>query len=202
MAYDIPAGGVLEVQHRYRLQGQQCINVYHYEAEVDIPDAGAELPFIAAAFDLGIANPIQTYQTNECIDGTIRAQWVTPFRYVYFQQPMADTVGTAAPPTTSIGTSLVVRRRSERATRSARGRVYIGGIAQTYLTIGTWNSSLTTAIRDVIANAVKSTLVANMINYYPIIWSYADPVNKDRVVSAEVDTYARYQRRREVGRGE
>lgn len=147
MPYAIPAGSIAEIQWRYKIQGQQCINVFHYKNDASMADGATNLLGLMGEFDAGVANIIQSYQTTEVISGRIRGQWVHPTRYVYEEVDMADTVGTSAPPTVSIGTCLVVRRKSQLASRSSRGRIYVGGLAGSYLTIGTWNSTLTPVIK-------------------------------------------------------
>ena len=202
MPYAIPAGSIAEIQWRYKIQGQQCINVFHYKNDVSMADGATNLIGLMNEFDPNVANVFQSYQTTEVVEGRIRGQWVYPTRYVYEEQPMVDDAGTSAPPTVSIGTCLVVRRKSQLASRSARGRIYFGGLAGSYLTIGTWNSTLTPVIKGLMQDAVKAAFVVDGVNFTPVIWSYADPGNADEVVTSLVDPYARYQRRREVGRGE
>lgn len=199
MPYPLPAGGIIECQYRCTLHAQQCINVFHYR----IPDAytgtSNELPTLLDSFELKVASKIYAIQSEQVSNIQLQIQVVHPQRYVYYRRDAAvangETTGTAMPS----GVSAVVRRRSELANRSSRGRIYIPGIslgatAQSELTPA-WLAANELSLRVMMYDPIEDGFTTP---FPAVIWSYADRAHNDVVVSAEVDPVIRYQRRREV----
>lgn len=203
MAYLIPMSSVLEVQYRYTLQSQQCINVFHYVNEIEFADGAAAAGELADDFIGKVAQAWSVFQTVEVANHAVRAQWVNPVRYQYVEHPFTPDSPASAAPTLSIGTAAVLRRRGEVASRSTRGRVFLGGLPVSQLNIGTWIPGALNTLNTQIAPGLATPLAigGGDDSCFPIIWSYTDPLNKDRVSTTQADPYARYQRRREVGRG-
>lgn len=202
MAYPINEGSVLEVQYRYRLQGQQLINVFHYESGLNIVDGRAAAEEAALAFYNGLGSTIQVLQTTDVTDVRIRAQWVNPTRYAFIEYIPDATIGAKLPPTLSIGTSVVLKKISELAGQAHRGRVFVGGGPVADAVIGTLTEAATEAWQEAAGFLTANIeLVANPSILVPIIWSYTQPLGKDRIFEGSVDPVLRYQRRREVGSG-
>lgn len=204
MAYSVPEGAIAEVQYRYTIAEQQCINTFFYKTPAEILDAAAWiLSAITEKMDDEFIQ-IQSYQTSEVTNIHVRGQWVYPTRYVYEEYRPADGVGGAAPPALSIGTCLVFRRRSELASRSSRGRIYIGGIEKAKALVGQvdpmYQAELNTNIGAVVATGLTNG--AGVPVCPPVVWSYSDPTHADEILTVALDPYLRYQRRREVGRGQ
>lgn len=203
MAYPVATGAIAELQYRYTIANQQCINVFHYRLQTDIIDGGAWMINAITNWMDTLGVVIQSYQTSEVTQIHVRGQWVYPTRYVAVEYTPADSVGGDAAPAVSIGTSIVMRRRSEVASRSARGRIYIGGVSKARTDVGTIKDIEYGGINGNLQPVMLSSLVdpGPVISALAVIWSYSDPTHSDEVVTAELDPNLRYQRRREVGRG-
>lgn len=203
MAYPVASLSILEIQYRYKIQGQQCINVFHYQVDGAVVDGAAVLATFALDFSMNVANVLKANQTNDVTDIHLRSQWVHPVRYVPQILPVGDTFGDVLPPTESIGTCVVLKKLTDRASRSARGRIFLGGVAEASINIGTLESTFYTTITGQWATAAIYNLADATEGRFaaPVIWSYSDPAGVDEITASAVDRYARYQRRREVGRG-
>lgn len=203
MPYPIPGNSIMELQYRYKMNGQQCINVFHYLGAYSFADGRAAATEMLNDFINRVAGIIQARQTSQVTDCRSRAQWVYPTRYAHIELAHPDPEGGQAPPTLSIGTSIVLKRMSDLASRSSRGRVFIGGgpVADAVVgeltvgALGTWNDLVSPVL------LVELDTLASPGAGKPIIWSYTDPDNRDYVVTTAADRALRYQRRREVGRG-
>lgn len=193
----------MEMQLRYLLQGQQCINVFHYKLSGSLIDGALGLSEYLTQFNANMGAALQAFITSDGTNLLTRGQFVYPTRFVPQELGIAGGAGTATPPTESVGTSIVLRKLSDVASRSARGRIFLGGIAQTAVDIGTVTSGIQSALLAAWQPNIIMTLtsVTEIINADPVIWSYTDPTNTNRITNGTVDPYCRYQRRREVGRG-
>lgn len=203
MAYEVLAGSVIEMQYRYTIQGQQCINVFHYLLGSASIDGAADLQQFVATFAGNVAAPLQAFQTTDVTLCHVRGQYVHATRFVPYEEIVLGGAGTATPPTESIGTCAVLRKLTDVANRSSRGRIYLGGLAQTAIDIGTLTQTIYDGLLAAWVDAVTFPLEINegANTGTPIVWSYSDPFHKPFITNGSVDRYARYQRRREVGRG-
>lgn len=203
MPIPLAAGAIIEMQYRYTLQGQQCINVMHYQLNNSITDLFQTLQELADNFGSTVCSTLQLYQTTQALNGTVRAQVVSPVRYVYIERPAAGGAGTLAPPTVSIGTSACLKKISDKASRSSRGRIFLGGLAQSNILIGQLQDPAYSNLKaDWDAVATQSLVdLAGIVYAMPIIWSYKDPTHVDQVTRTGVDQPLRYQRRRELSVG-
>jgi len=203
MAYIIPSGAILEIQYRCRLGDQQCINVFHYLNNFTIEDGRAAAEEAAQYFWEEVGLAIATAQTADVTAIHVRAQWVHPVRYAFVEYTPDPNAGVAMIPTLSIGTCVVLKKLTDLAGHSHRGRAFIPGapVADSdigLLTVGgfaTWDAVAQNLVKDM-------EVVGGTVFLDPVIWSYTDPTNTDEIVQATADQVLRYQRRREVGRGE
>lgn len=193
----------MEIIRVQTLAGQQCMNVFYYRNDIMTVDGGAALDEAIAEFSTLINNVIANLQSQDVTEIYTRAQWVHPTRYVARYGIPALTEGVQVGTSLPSGAAVVVRRRSDLANRSSRGRIFVPGIPIS----NTLNSKMlpgwmTTNADDLAATVlVGLDLVASGLFMEPVIWSYSDRNNADPCVTANVDDVLRYQRRREVGRG-
>lgn len=204
MAYNISAGSIIEVQYRYRLAGQQCINTFHYQTDVAIEPAQDVDSTVAENFYTSVGVHLQSYQTSDVTGIMIRAQWVASTRYAYAEYFPEDSVGGLLPPTLSIGTSIVFRRRSDNAARWAQGRFFLGGYSVDGTSVGELDQETVDNITTDILPHLRVNIATGVGDgeVKPVVWSPTSTHPNQYVVEVAVDRYLRYQRRREVGRGE
>lgn len=201
--YTIPANAILEVQYRYKLQGQQLINVLHYRLNQEVTDGRGAAEEAAENVFNEVFVGIQTRQTTDVTNCEVRAQWVHPTRYAHVTWYPPALAGSSAPPTLSIGTSIVLKKLADLAGHSHRGRIFVGGAPVSDTEIGLITAASLPGWRTIAETmAVDVELPLAVAIVEPVIWSYADRLTNDEIVQGEVDQALRYQRRREVGRGE
>ena len=204
MSYEVGEGAIAEVQYRYKMNGQQCINVFHYKYLGGTPvDGRASIEDIAESFHVLVGGALQALQTTDVTEVHVRAQWVYPTRYTYATFIPTIQAGLKAPPTLSVGTSVVMKKLADLAGQSHRGRIYLGGCAVYDALVGEIIEAELEPYIEAAANFDELLPVLADPNLMrPVIWSYTDPLNPDDIVDTAVDRALRYQRRREVGRGE
>lgn len=201
MPQSIIAGSIIECQYSYKVDGQLCVNVFHYRARSAEPLFENDAANLLTDFDLKVAAIIAQAQSADITNGMLRIQPVFPTRYVYLEFPEPNGGGGAAGMSVS-GTSVVVRRRTDFASRSSRGRIYIGGIPKTSILASQVTAAFIAANAAGLQNAMTASLVGGFGNTYdPVIWSYADKTHNEIIVSGNLDPIIRYQRRREIGKG-
>lgn len=203
MAYTVPADAIAEMQYRYKLGGQQLINVFHYKLNDETLDGRAVIEEAATEFYNAVGLFIAARQTTEVSDIHVRGQWVYPIRYAFYKYIPDTTAGVEDPPTLSIGTSIVLKKISDLAGHSHRGRVFVGGAPVSDAVVGTLTSGALGNWGTVAGKMVLDVdLPINLRIIEPVIWSYTDPTHADEIVQTNADPVLRYQRRREVGSGE
>lgn len=203
MAYPLAAGDIVEIQYRYRMQSQQCINTFHYQLNDPVADGKLMIQGALSSFWTTIGVHISDLQTEEVEDIHLRGQAVHPQRYNYVTLTPPLTTGQITPPTASIGSCLVIRRKSEIAGVTANGRVFIGGLPTAAIDIGTLTPAYMGQVNTDLVPNIPLALAAGDFGEIldPVVWSYQDPASTHSIVQAVADRYVRYQRRREVGQG-
>lgn len=201
--YTIPVGAIIEMQWRAFLQSQQVICTFHYENSVSIIDGPLALQEYIENFGVTMGDGLRGHCTTDVQTIRWRGQVVHPTRYVHLEVIPAQTAGALAPPTVSIGTSVVCRKLTDLAARNARGRIFYPGIPTSYLNIGTLTTTAETNLRVAIAEQLPVNIQAATEGgeAMPVVWSYTAPARRTLIRRGTVDQFVRYQRRREVGRG-
>lgn len=204
MAYAIPASSIIEVRRKGLLDGQLVMNVFHYINVELQTDGQAALQSMLAQFDDDMAGPLANCQTDAVTNLILEAQVIWPTRYMYEQRSPTQTTGTLESPTDPSGVAAVVRRRGQLANRQNMGRIYIAGIPSdaTVASMLT-NTYVFTSLQNVV-DAMTQPLVGTTPagTYVPVIYGGSSEGLAAVVVQSTYDQVVRYQRRREVGRGQ
>jgi hypothetical protein len=207
MGYSVDPTSVVEVTIRGLMADQRIINTFHYSMTTplttDISDGLNELGQIVTEFDSVVCSPLTNLLTTELFVDSIRAQWIWPTRFAYFEGPSTTGGGTLAPPALPTGASLVLRRRGSLAGRHSQGRVFLAGV-KTSQVVGSVLTSAADSAWIAIAGCIgQSFTTATSMNVYnPIVLNRTAPNLSQLVTQVYVDDIIRYQRRREVGKGE
>lgn len=206
----IELGDLMHVSIRGRLHGQRVINTLWYYSLNDIPDT--EEVDMAGIFatewvqDHGLLWPVAL--SNELVDLTCRAQLIRPngttkpTRWVYQDVPLTQPVGSVVEQALPSSIAAVFRRRTARAGKEYRGRVYIPGIPVSYED----DSRLTQAGYDALTASVGVACLAQVLaGGGPWRTCITDAPLHSRiteVTTGQLDDVLRIQRRREIGVGE
>lgn len=130
MPVPVATGEVVQVLHRYTLEGQECQNVWYFRAQAPDPDMLANLLSAVAQCLITTLIPIlvPSYRL-ESIKGKVVSPAVGPETEWL---PDADdvVVGAAASDGLPSYAAALISIHTERGGRSGRGRIYIGGIAE------------------------------------------------------------------------
>jgi hypothetical protein len=206
MAYVINAGDLVQAQLRSTLHGQTCINTFHYfytAPAIPLADGEDVLTAFGTSFLSQVwANNLRALLSNEVVDVHAIIQLIEPIRYVPIRVNPGvglDTggdLGSALPSSVSVN----LKKLSDQAGRSHRGRVYIAGAfinnennsALDPAQVAGWNDAGVDMATDVVT--ADGTFV-------PVI-RHADPLQvPDLITAVVVDPVLRNQRRRQLGRG-
>jgi len=204
VGYNVAAGAILEIVRYSTLDGQRVMNTFFYRTPVSIADAQDAMSEIANEFESQVHQPIILAQSEDLFGTRLRLQWVHPLRFMFFDRACTVGQGQVMTASMTVGASVVVRRRSDVASRSARGRIYIPGIPFASQSASQLTAGFMAGAGAAIAAAIPLSLTIAILGFdlFPVIWSYGDPTHHDNITSAQVDTVIRYQRRREVGVGQ
>lgn len=190
-----------------KLHGQTTRNVFNYVVtdEPTVPIVtDVELDTLLTAMVASVwTGALQTFISDEFELQYLTMQRIKPIRYIAAIKSVGEAGGVAGK---SLPTecALVLKRLTELAGKTNRGRVYIAGIASeneadSAFTInpdGVEMGKALSFLNDDLQIAADGVI-------RPIIWSAASPTVINRfVVTAEMEVPVRAQRRRQLGVGE
>jgi hypothetical protein len=203
MPYTLPINSIAQVNMEYTLNGETCINTFHYRLIVGVSVNGAlELLSLANVFDGGVwTAALSPIMSVDAMDMHITAQAIFSTRYrkqdLTSITPAGSVIGASAPS----GVSVVVRRQGDLADRHNQGRIDVAGIPLSSIL----ESELTPARLAVWQGALGGLLNQNLddgtFTWEPTIFSLRAPASQAQVQTVTVDPVLRYQRRREIGKG-
>lgn len=198
----IPTGAIIQYTMRQRLDGQVMLNTFHFRSEQEVSTGLAELAALGQSLNTSLQTEQTLLQSSSVTYEASVVQMIDPVRYVAVlvddELESNGQVATAALPTT---VSLVIRRRSIIASRSGRGRIFVGGIP-----IASVADSQLTALPLAQANAYADLMPGSFAggagnNYTAVIYDRVNPENSEEIATAVTDPILRVQRRREIGVG-
>lgn len=204
--YQILAADIIDVRLISTLHGQQIINTFKYQLDVDV-NTGQDflLDLCATIRDsvefAGIFNGL----SNQFSTQTVEAQKIYPLRFqkvgvsVTPPQGVGGVAGEAVPSSVAVVTS----RQGVVAGRSHYGRVFWAGLPSAYSLSSEIDPAVfpgaASAFNDLVSKTWEITAFSALVR--PVIWSPADPENSDLLTVVRTDNVLRNQRRRQVRRG-
>ena len=196
-------GGIFEFQIRGMLDSQRVINTFHYVTLSGVADQTTTLDAAAVDFMTEVLSPLAQGMSNFVSFTSVRGQAVWPTRFVAKEYTPAPGGGQLMEDSIVSGGSMVVRRKSSFANRRGRGRIYVPGMPLSAVTNSVINNAWLALFETAITDGIKVSLPDGEFGQiHPVIWSPNTPTQFFRVIDGEIDPSIRYQRRREVGRGE
>lgn len=200
----IPVPGVWQVELTYLFDNQRCQNVLHY-APSAVPNDAAVASFLAQ-FQTWWVNIVDSYISIAVTLVELKATDLeTQNGRVIFNNTSLPLAGTAAGAALPNNCALVITKRTANRGRSFRGRIYVPGMTETFVTgnqvTGGTVTGLVNAFEDI------RQLTANTIDWNMVVVSrYAN--KNPRVVGIATavtgftsDGLIDSQRRRLPGRG-
>lgn len=203
MAYPTLIDDIVEIRIQGYLNTQRVINTFHYKLTEGSIDGRVYLLAMLADFEMSVYTPWRNAISQDVNGLELVAQVVRSFRYRSVVVIPANQAGAVATPAEVSGAAAVVSRFGDLAVRNNQGRIFIPGIAKA----DTLDSQLTAAWLMANAAALDVAMVSGIVvgggsPSIPVIWSYRDYNNDVPITTALVDPIIRYQRRREIGKGE
>jgi len=200
---------IAQIQFRYRLHGQRCINTFYYRALTggppDVPTMTEEFTDL---WDSTHTGAITQVLSEEVSDIRVRGQLLEPngaldpTRYMFYER--AGTPAEGVFPASSLPSTCaaVVRKRTDLAGHANRGRIFVAGVPLPWE-----QDSLLTAVARGEYDTAYGPVFLNPLLVLGIQW---DPVLTNpplhsvsrEITQVSVDDVIRVQRRREVGVGE
>jgi hypothetical protein len=201
--YPVLNDDIAEVRWEGLLDGQVVMNTFHYQVDTGTVDGQLEMETIAASFEALVWNVIAAAISMSVTNVRIIAQLVHSFRYRKVIYVPMNVNGAVAPPAEVSGASVVVARFGDLALPTNQGRIYIPGIAKA----DTLDSQVTAAWGAANFGPLITAMEADLVgqagaSWRPVLWTYATPTLSVDVTTANVDSVIRYQRRREIGKGQ
>jgi hypothetical protein len=120
---------VVQVLHQYNLEGQECENVWYFQAKASDPDVLAHLLADIAVCLLALVPYLSSSYTLERLKAKVVSPAVGP-EEVWTPAALAVIEGAAAGDSEPSFVSAVISLHTGRGGRSGRGRIYIGGIPE------------------------------------------------------------------------
>jgi len=206
--YAILGGDFFEASIRYKLDGQTCINTYHYQYDGSAPvitDGYTAVEDWLLLMNTDAAGLFKTHRkglTKSVKYVEMRMQRIYAVRTIYQKFDMTGSEGQIIGDAGPSVLSAAISRRVLSATRGAQGRVMLSGMP----TVAFVDGLLTpTAKTDLTAHAnfLKASwmfgVTANALK--PVVFHRASPTASFDVFSVQIEDSARAMRRRTVGRG-
>ena len=200
----LASGDIVEIQIRGRLDNQRTINTFHYAyTGTGTDDGDTRVRDILAMFDTTLHAGIATVTGVDQRYEALRGQRIFPTRVVPVDIVPSAVAGAISTQCSPSGASVVIRRSGLISTPHAYGRIFVPGVPM--VQIG--QSTLIPAARAAWNAAVVPFMNANLVDsagdvWNPVIYDKASPASSEDVFHAALDPVIRYQRRREVGKGE
>jgi hypothetical protein len=205
MAYPVPLSSILELVANMTVNGQQCMSVFHYKYNTgsSIPDGRA------AAVDflnkIRVAGALKDAYvgciSDQIVDITWRAQWITPNRFRHVFLAVAPDAGTAAANPLPVQVSAAITKQAQNATRHGSGTLHMPGVPTSFVV-----DSLITLVGHTAYLALCDkvilpiTLTGGQI-LDPVLFNRVTPNNSETIIQAFAQNTSRVNRRRTVGVG-
>jgi hypothetical protein len=210
VAYAIDVGDIFEIQAVGKLDGQTTRNTFHYFVTEN--DGGATGP--NALDDIGqrffdlIWLSIQSGISHEWVFSYISVQKIYPTRYrpdhLEAVDVGADETGGDANDSLPSGASVVLSRFAEKSDPEYQGRIYLAGIPTSDVDLSICVPLAKVKYEGMAALLTVALDVAAGFTLVPTLTKEGSfEVAADHLIKGSAcDGVVRYQRRREVGRGE
>lgn len=217
MAYHVDVPAILQVQILGRLDGQRTRSVFHYMA-LDLPnpvvDGISNMVGILGSFATNLYTQLQLVTSSHWTCEYFMGQYVHRIRYramfmgpADFAVPATGAISGACEPS---GAAVRVNAYTELAGKQHQGGHWFPGIPASVITdsvlpggtITAWGPvgvAMTQGITDGAGNVWTPCIPHHSVDDPKL---YIDPVPGDAIADFLVRPELRYQRRREVGRGE
>lgn len=207
MAYNIPAGGIIEIRLNMLMYGQQLLNVAHYRnGENAIPDAESVLlATLEEMFEQDAGSVITTYEnslSNEVTFNYADAQVIYPTRYSYVRYTITSNGGVAEKPV-NVNVQGSFTKRGPLAGRGYTGRMEIPGLIAAREVNGLWDGTARAQLADIATAWLQPLTLGTFVAAgKPIIYRRANPAASNPWEKATVQQTVRVARRRTVGVGQ
>lgn len=208
MAYILSADGLLEFQIVGLLHGQTTRNVFHYRIDSGAPvvsDGASYLAALIAQFQANVVANLLPMQSTQYSIQAITGQAILPIRYrlVTVVPTGGDAQGAVPQASCPSGVTFNVSLFAQRAAAEFQARKFFPGLPVTYEE----NSLLTDEAMDqlaLVANGMRQDMTSAGAVAHPTCSVNNESVNRflQNVVATVPRQILRYQRRREVGKGE
>jgi len=195
------------------LNGQQIVNVFHYQQTTANTSGVTETESLARAWNAQVFPDLLAAITSDAQYGIIESRsFVMPGGVLVGYDLPVSTVGGEDPPTLPPTVAVVIRKKTSRLGRKYRGRNYFAGVAVADVSAGSLVTSGTTLTRW---NALATAMLVNPVwtasgspTFTPVIAAYDKDedgvpiaLRSQPLTTTFLDMILRSQRRREIGVG-
>lgn len=201
-SYAVEPDAVVQITTRGMLNGQLILNTFHYRNDVAVADGSNDLISLLEEFNGDVQSNLADATSSDMDFLGTMAQFIWPIRYVAeIDSNNVTTPGQVVSDPVPNTVAVVIRRRSFLANKSARGRIYVAGIPNTFQTASQVNG-VGQPVLALLANKLDNVQTTTAgTKYRPVIFDRQQPENSEEVSSTALDEILRSQRRREIGVG-
>lgn len=206
MAYPILTGSIVEVILFQRMQGQQVMNVLHYQvtSASPIPDGKAALDALNTNLNSaniqGLFHTLADFQVDTVVYESLQLQWISPSRFRAIHYPPSQGFGNLGEAPAPIATSVVIQTIADEATRHGRGGVHLAGMPASFNNASELSAAGVTALAAFLDALIMERTVG-ALTYTPVIYNRANPAASLPITNGFQRTTLRTMRRRVLGRG-
>lgn len=203
----LATGHVVEVVHAYEVDGQVCMNVFHYvikevstTPDFSYYDAMSDFCKYARTEPGHIVSGWQDLASADCTSLWVQAQRVRPVRD-HSVREISGLTGVPNGPSAPSACALSLTKRSETVGRGKAGHIQIGGIPVANIEDGLWSAATVNAAQDY-ADEIELGIPWGSDGTSSLCLMPRDPAGAIRdVIDIIAQREVRAMRRRVVGRG-
>jgi len=197
MSYPLLNGDIVEIRLNAQLFNQVVMNTFHYSIGSGSPN-DSDLTALADAWENALwTGQLADLLSNDYTDAFVAIQKIQPVRYISEEYAVSPTGGQIASSALPPSSTLVVRRYTQLAGASNRGRLFIPGLPFASTEEGQLSSEVAadwSAWADLLSNPLTFlTRIATPIIYHKATGTAGEPL-----LGGEYDSVLRSQRRREI----
>lgn len=207
MAYPINPGDIIEYTIVMQMDGQTCLNVYHYryiEGQTPIADGASKLQTFADDEITSLVSPYAATKNNVTSTVTfvgLRVQKIFPTRQA-FVFGVGGGSGAGGADELPSGVAGCITLRGEAAGRGKAGRKEVPGMQVENVANGSFTPTGITRLSDIATSALLDReLDGPTKRLEPVIFNRITPADSQLIVSAVPQPTVRFLTRRTVGRG-
>lgn len=204
MAYVINSGSIIELAAEYMVNGQQCINLFHYKfvTGAPLPNGRTAIQTVLDGLDmLGIQTQHAACLSSLVGDITWYGQWIHPTRYAY-------AIWNAGPKTASgpntmqpVNVGASITKKGEIAARSNVGTTHMGGVPAPWVVASMITAAGLAQYNLLASRMTQGFLLPTTQEFQPVLFSKSAPATSAPIFEAFAQDTSRVERRRTVGVG-